>query len=132
MADKYVDIDTLKYMLYDVHKLEDLLERERFVDHDKESLDMFLESTKDFADRELFPFIKEMDEKPAYHKDGKVYVHSQVETMMKKGGELGFISASFPIKKFNLIPRSVFFHKICLQFSRLSNSLFSIISLFET
>ena len=64
MADKYVDIDTLKYMLYDVHKLEDLLERERFVDHDKESLDMFLESTKDFADRELFPFIKEMDEKP--------------------------------------------------------------------
>ncbi|MDA9374656.1 acyl-CoA dehydrogenase, partial [Flavobacteriaceae bacterium] len=52
-------------------------------------------STKDFADRELFPFIKEMDEKPAYHKDGKVYVHSQVETMMKKGGELGFISASF-------------------------------------
>ena len=95
MADKYVDIDTLKYMLYDVHKLEDLLERERFVDHDKESLDMFLESTKDFADRELFPFIKEMDEKPAYHKDGKVYVHGQVETMMKKGGELGFISASF-------------------------------------
>ena len=56
---------------------------------------MFLESTKDFADRELFPYIKEMDEKPAYHKDGKVYVHSQVETMMKKGGELGFISASF-------------------------------------
>ena len=95
MADKYVDIDTLKYMLYDVHKLENLLERERFVDHDKESLDMFLESTKDFADRELFPFIKEMDEKPAYHNDGKVYVHSQVETMMKKGGELGFISASF-------------------------------------
>ena len=95
MADKYVDIDTLKYMLYDVHKLEDLLERERFVDHDKESLDMFLESTKDFADRELFPYIKEMDEKPAYHKDGKVFVHSQVETMMKKGGELGFISASF-------------------------------------
>jgi butyryl-CoA dehydrogenase len=82
-------------MLYDVHKLEDLLGRERFADHDKESLDMFLESTKDFADRELFPFIKEMDEKPAYHKDGKVYVHSQVETMMKKGGELGFISASF-------------------------------------
>ena len=95
MADKYVDIDTLKYMLYDVHRLEDLLGRERFADHDKESLNMFLESTKDFADRELFPFIKEMDEKPAYHKDGKVHVHSQVETMMKKGGELGFISASF-------------------------------------
>ena len=95
MADKYVDIDTLKYLLYDVHELEELLKRERFVDHDKESLDMFLESTKDFADRELFPYIKEMDENPAFHKDGQVYVHKQVETMMKKGGELGFISSSF-------------------------------------
>jgi hypothetical protein len=26
MADKYVDIDTLKYLLYDVHELEKLLE----------------------------------------------------------------------------------------------------------
>ena len=95
MADKYVDIDTLKYLLYDVHELEKLLQRERFVDHDKESLDMFLDSSKDFADRELFPYFKEMDENPAFHKDGQVYVHKQVETMMKKGGELGFISSSF-------------------------------------
>ena len=95
MADKYVDIDTLKYLLYDVHELEKLLKRERFVDHDKESVDMFLDSSKDFADRELFPYFKEMDENPAFHKDGQVYVHKQVETMMKKGGELGFISSSF-------------------------------------
>ena len=95
MAEKYVDIDTLKYLLYDVHELEELLKRERFVDHDKESLDMFLDSSKDFADRELFPYLKEMDENPAFHKDGQVYVHKQVETMMKKGGELGFISSSF-------------------------------------
>ena len=95
MADKYVDIDTLKYLLYDVHELEKLLKRERFVDHDKESLNMFLDSSKDFADRELFPYFKEMDENPAFHEDGQVYVHKQVETMMKKGGELGFISSSF-------------------------------------
>ena len=35
MADKYVDMDTLKYMLYDVHNLEGMLDRERFQDHDK-------------------------------------------------------------------------------------------------
>jgi len=92
---KYVDVDTLKYMLYDVHNLEGLLKRERFQDHDKESLDMFLDSSKDFADKELFPFIKEMDEKPAHYKDGTVYVHDQVKTMMHKGGELGIISAPF-------------------------------------
>lgn len=95
MPDKYVDVDTLKYMLYDVHGLEELLSRERFQDHDIESLDMFLDSVKEFADRELFPYIKEMDENPAYHKDGKVFVHDQVKTMMYKGGELGLISAPF-------------------------------------
>ena len=95
MAEKYVDVDTLKYMLYDVHNLEGLLSRERFQDHDKESLDMFLDSVKEFADRELFPHCKEMDENPAYHKDGKVFVHDQVKTMMYKGGEMGLISAPF-------------------------------------
>lgn len=95
MAEKYVDVDTLKYMLYDVHNLEELLSREHFQDHDKESLDMFLDSVKEFADRELFPYCKEMDENPAYHKDGKVFVHDQVKTMMYKGGEMGLISAPF-------------------------------------
>ena len=95
MADKYVDMDTLKYMLYDVHNLEDMLGCERFQDHDKESLDLFIDSTKTFADKELFPYMQEVDEKPAYHKDGTVYVHEQVKTMMHKGGELGLISAPF-------------------------------------
>ena len=95
MADKYVDMDTLKYMLYDVHNLEGLLDRERFQDHDKESLDLFIDSTKTFADKELFPYMQEVDEKPAYHKDGTVYVHEQVKTMMHQGGELGLISAPF-------------------------------------
>jgi butyryl-CoA dehydrogenase len=95
MPNKYVDVDTLKYMLYDVHKLEELLSRERFQDHDTASLDMFLDSVKEFADRELFPYFKEMDEHPAYHKEGKVFVHDQVKTIMYKGGELGLISAPF-------------------------------------
>ena len=95
MADKYIDIDTLKYMLYEVHQMDNLLERDRFKDHNKESLDLFLDAVKEFADRELFPYFKEMDEHPAYFKDGKVYVHEQVKKMMYQGGELGLISASF-------------------------------------
>lgn len=92
MAKEYVDIDTLKYLLYNVHDLESLLSSQRFEDHDKESLDMFLDSVKEFSDRELFPYFKEMDETPAEFKDGTVMVHKQVDIMMKKGGEMGFIS----------------------------------------
>ncbi|MEW7291762.1 acyl-CoA dehydrogenase [Aquimarina sp. 2304DJ70-9] len=95
MAKEYIDLETLKYLLYDVHQLEEVLQNDRFEDHDKESLDMFLDSVKEFSDRELFPYIKEMDEQPAYHKDGKVIVHKQVEVMMKKGGEMGLISGTF-------------------------------------
>ncbi len=95
MAKEYIDFETLKYLLYDVHQLEEVLQGDRFADHDKESLDMFLDSVKEFSDRELFPYIKEMDEQPAYHKDGKVIVHKQVEVMMKKGGEMGLISGTF-------------------------------------
>ncbi len=95
MNKKYVDIDTLKFLLYDVHSLEDLLINERFIDHDKESLNMFLDSVKDFSDRELFPYLSEMDKIPAYYKEGTVIVHQQVDTYMKKGGEMGLISAPF-------------------------------------
>ncbi|WOC39405.1 acyl-CoA dehydrogenase [Polaribacter sp. HL-MS24] len=95
MPKKYIDLDTLKYILYDVQKLENLLVRERFQDHDMESLDLFIESVKEFSDRELYPYLQEMDETPAHYKDGTVMVHQQVPVMMKKGGELGIISASF-------------------------------------
>ncbi|WP_298318868.1 acyl-CoA dehydrogenase [uncultured Aquimarina sp.] len=95
MTKEYIDLDTLKYLLYDVHQLEEVLEQDRFADHDKESLELFLNSVKEFSDRELFPYFKEMDEKPAYYKDGGVVVHKQVEVMMKKGGEMGLISGTF-------------------------------------
>ncbi|WP_411031605.1 acyl-CoA dehydrogenase [Spongiimicrobium sp. 3-5] len=95
MAQRYIDLDTLKYLLYDVHDLKGLLSYERFEDHDIASLNLFLDSVKEFSDRELFPYFREMDENPAYHKDGTVMVHKQVEVMMKKGGEMGLIAAPF-------------------------------------
>jgi alkylation response protein AidB-like acyl-CoA dehydrogenase len=98
MPKKYIDLETLKYILYDIHKLEDLLTRERFQDHDMESLDLFINSVKEFSDRELYPYFKEMDETPAYHKDGTVIVHKQVKKIMEQSGEMGIIAASFDYK----------------------------------
>lgn len=98
MSNKYIDFDTLKFMLYEVHGLEKMLNKKRFEDYDKETIDMFLESIKDFSDRELFPVFKEMDEKPAYYEDGKIHVHDKVKTLMHQGGEMGIISASFDYK----------------------------------
>ena len=95
MSKKYVDLETLKYILYDIHKLEDLLTRERFQEHDMESLNLFIDSVKQFSDRELYPYFQEMDATPAYHKDGTVIVHEQVKKVMLQSGEMGVIAASF-------------------------------------
>ena len=98
MSNKYIDFETLKFMLYEVHGLEKMLDKKRFEDYDKEAIDLFIESIKEFSDRELYPVFKEMDENPAYYKDGKIYVHEKVKTLMYQGGEMGIISASFDYK----------------------------------
>lgn len=95
MAKEYVDIATLKFLLYQVHGAETLLSSERFQDYDKDSLDLFLNAVKEFSDRELFPYFKEMDEAPAMYKNGTIMVHKQVDVMMRKGGEMGIISGPF-------------------------------------
>lgn len=95
MAQQYVDMDTLKFLLYQVHNLEEVLQRDRFADHDLESSNTFIDSVKDFSDLELFPFFKAMDETPAHFANGKIVVHPQVGEVMKKGGEMGLIGGTF-------------------------------------
>ncbi len=96
MANQYVDLETLKFLLYDVQDVQEVLDLERFSDYDKDSIEMLLNSVKDFADKELFPYFREMDENPAHFKDGEIIVHPQVTKYMKAGGEMGFIAGSFP------------------------------------
>lgn len=95
MAQNYIDLPTLKYFLNNVHGLSQLLQLERYKEHDLESMDLFLDSIKEFSDRELFPYFKEMDESPAEFKEGGIHVHKQVGTMMDKAGEMGLICGPF-------------------------------------
>lgn len=97
--EKYMNMDTLRFQLFDVLKLEDLLKYEHYQDFDKESVNIFLDSIKDFSDQELFSCFREMDEQPARYEDGKIIVHPQVKTMMEKGGELGMIGGVFDYDK---------------------------------
>ena len=99
MATKYYDAQTLSFYLKTINNLNDVLNLPYYQEHDMEGLDMFVQSVNDFADKELFPYFQEMDEQACHFKDGKIIVHPQVETMMRKGGELGIISASVPFDK---------------------------------
>ncbi|MFT6742708.1 MAG: alkylation response protein AidB-like acyl-CoA dehydrogenase, partial [Paraglaciecola sp.] len=92
---KYMDINTLRFLMKDVHGMEDLLQKERFQDYDEEAIDIFLDAIKDFSDADLYPVFREMDEDPARFEDGKIYTHPIVKTVMKKSGEMGMIGGTF-------------------------------------
>jgi len=98
MANQYIDLDTLKFILYEVHDLQSVLDQARYTDYDQASVELFLNAVKDFSDKELFPFFREMDEQAAHYKEGEIIVHSQVRNYMKKGGEMGLISPCSTMK----------------------------------
>jgi butyryl-CoA dehydrogenase len=109
MKNEYVDLDTLKFLLYQVHGIEKLLKKERFKEYDKTSIDIFLDSVKTFSDTALFPFIKEMDEKPSYFKNGKINIHPQFENILKSAGEMGIVGAMYDFDDGGLqLPSSIF------------------------
>jgi len=95
MAHDYIDLNTLKFLLYDVHHLDEVLKQERFQDYDRESVDLFLNAVSDFSDKELHPYFEEMDAHPAHFEDGEVHVHPQVARYMEKAGEMGLAAALF-------------------------------------
>ena len=51
MASKYIDLSTVKFFMNIVQELETVLEKDRFVDYDLESVNLYVESVKQFADR---------------------------------------------------------------------------------
>lgn len=95
MADRYCSVETLKFLLHEVHDIDSLLDRPRFQDFDGESIDFIIDSSKDLGDKEFFPYYQEMDEKPAVHKDDEIIVHPQVKTIIQKSAELGVLGATF-------------------------------------
>jgi len=107
---EYVNMDTLRFQLYQVHDMPQLFRYARYAEYDKDAVDIFLDSIKDFSDQDLYPSFREMDEAPAHFKDGKIVVHPAVGEAMKKGGELGVIGASYDMEAGGLQLPGMAFH----------------------
>jgi len=92
---KYMSVDTLKWLLNDVHKVKDLFQYERFADYDEESVNILLDSAKSWADQEFYPIFREMDENPCTYKDGKVTSHPNLRKIITTAGQDGWLGSSF-------------------------------------
>jgi len=91
----YISLENLHFLLYEVHQIEELFQYERYSHlSSREELDMMLEAAKQLADKELFPYYREMDESPVVFKDGEVISHPQLATVIKSIAEAGWIGGS--------------------------------------
>lgn len=110
MKNEYASLEILKFLMHQVHPSKDVLGKGRYAAYDKESADLFLDAIKDFSDTELFPFIREMDEKPAHYKNERIHIHPQFEKIFRQAGELGLVSSFFDEEHGGLQMPSVLFH----------------------
>ncbi len=92
---KYTDLKLLKFLLFNVHNIEEILKFPKHSDFDKETINMFLDAAKDLSDQELYPYYQEFDEKPAVYEDGGIKIHPQFDKIFKAIVESGWVGAHF-------------------------------------
>lgn len=92
---RYTSMEHLKFLLEEVHHVQDLFSLEHFAHLNWEQSWMIVESAKLLADRDMAPYFKEMDEQPArYDGKGRVVTHPQLKTIISQAAEQGWISGA--------------------------------------
>ncbi|CAN5143101.1 acyl-CoA dehydrogenase [soil metagenome] len=90
---KYTSMENLRFLLEEVHNVNELFSLERYSHLNWEQAWMIVESAKLLADRDMAPFFKEMDEQHArYDGNGGVRTHPQLKIIIKHAAEQGWIS----------------------------------------
>ncbi len=96
MAEKFISDRNLKFLLYEMLDVEQLIKYPMFADHSRETFDMVMETAMKMG-KDLFkPTLTEMDRNQPEYVGGEVKVHPQVRAILKECGDGGWIGASFP------------------------------------
>lgn len=96
MAEKFFSEKNLKFTLYNVHNMEELLKHDRFGDYSRESFDMILDTAKNIGTGFMFPLYSEMDKNAPEYTGSTIKVNTAVREYMLTSGEGGWINATFP------------------------------------
>lgn len=91
-----IDEGLVDFLLYSVLDAESLCELDAYQQHSKETFDMFIDSVRRFARRDLLPTYKPMDENPPVFRDGRVHTHPALPALYESMIELGVLTATRP------------------------------------
>lgn len=95
MAEKFISDRNIKFLLYEMFDVEQLLRYPRYADHSREVFDMVMETAMKMG-KDLFkPILTEMDRNQPEYVHGEVKVHPQVRAIMRECGAGGWIGATF-------------------------------------
>ena len=94
MTKQYISMENLRFLLYEVHTVQDLLTYKQF-EHigGIEEMDGLINSAKTIADKEMFPFFKAMDQSPVVYKQGMIRSHPQLKNIFKAVADAGWFSS---------------------------------------
>ncbi|MEL6650998.1 MAG: acyl-CoA dehydrogenase family protein, partial [Bacteroidota bacterium] len=97
MAKTYINTRNLRFLLHEVHAVEEVLAQEEYAHFDREAVDMLIDAAKQFSDTYLFPHYEGMDRDEPKLVDGEITVHESVLPYIKAAGEAGWIGATAPM-----------------------------------
>jgi len=89
-----IDDKNLDFLLYDVFEVEKLCAFPFYVDHNRESFDLFLKNVRRFAREKLFPLYPQMDQDAPEFVDGQLQTHPVMKTLYSEIADLGTIGAT--------------------------------------
>ncbi|AQG81374.1 acyl-CoA dehydrogenase [Spirosoma montaniterrae] len=95
MATQFYSPRDLRFQLYEVLNAERLTKFDYFRDHDRESFDMVLDAARQISETVLKPLLTVMDRNEPQLVAGKIRVHPQMRSIIKKFGDDGWINAPF-------------------------------------
>jgi len=96
LADKFVSIRNLKFLLHEVFDVASLTKYDYYGDYDRKMLDMVLQAAGELAQGLLWPNFQEMDRNPPELLGDTVKVHPSVREVLRTFGEGGWIAMTVP------------------------------------
>jgi alkylation response protein AidB-like acyl-CoA dehydrogenase len=96
MSNPLVSDRDLAFLLYEVLEADKLTALPHFADHDRATFDAYVDACRRVAREVLFPAYRALDAEPPQLKDGRVFAHPRLRSLLDTLRELGVVSASRP------------------------------------
>lgn len=97
---RYASMEHLRFLMFEVHPIQDLFQLPRFAHLDTEQVTMMVDAAKALADRDMYPYFRVFDEQPVrYLGNGEVWTHPQLKTIIQNAAEQSWVGGTADFDK---------------------------------